>query len=149
MASGFIILSDGRCLSVQGALHDALLQSVAAAMEDDLPLRAWLNSQVPGPLDVELGYGFVRTADGEQVVRMLDLRGLTEANRRLFENAVRRAEPVAGAFAPVEAVSWVLERFREMLDRCDRGEPPLELSDWTCEAPPVERRIGPGWENSP
>jgi hypothetical protein len=147
MASGFIIFRDGRCLSVRHATHDALLRSVAAAIEEDAPLRAWLLSQVPDPADVELGYAFVRASDGASVVRELDLRGLTEANRGLFENAARWAEPIAGPYAPVEDVAWVLNRFRDMLDRCDRGEPPLELSDWTCEAPPVEKRIGPGWED--
>lgn len=148
MASGFIIFKDGRCFAVRHALHDALLRSVVAAIEDGSPLRAWLLTQVPCSHDVDLGYAFVRSDDGEQVARELDLRGLTEANRRLFESAARRAEPIADLFAPVEDITWVLERFREMLDRCDRGEPPLELSDWTCEAAPVERKIGPGWEES-
>ena len=147
MASGFIIFKDGRCLAVRHALHDALLRSVAAAIEEGSPLRAWLLDQVPGPHDVNLGYAFVRAADGDQVARVIDLRGLTEANRRLFESAARQADPVAGPFAPVGDVTCALNRFREMLDRCDRGEPLLELSDWTCEAPPVERRIGPGWED--
>ncbi len=147
MASGFIILRDGRCLAVRHAVHDALLRSVAALLVDVSPLRTWLLAQVPNELDVDLGYAFVRAANGEHFARELDLRGLTEASQRLFERAARSAEPLAGPFAPEDAVTWALERFRTMLDRCDRGEPPLELSDWTCEPPPVEGRIGPGWED--
>jgi hypothetical protein len=148
LASGFIILKDGRCLAVRNATYDALLRSVMAAMEDGSSLRAWLHDQIPSALDDDFGYAFIRATDGEHVDRYLDLRGLTAANRSVFDIAVRRAEPVEGPFAPVEDVIWALQRFREMLDRCDRGEPPLELSDWTCEAPPVERRIGPDWEDS-
>jgi hypothetical protein len=129
-------------------MHDAVLRSVLAAMEEGTPLRTWLSSQIPGPLDIELGYAFVRIADGVQVVRMLDLRGLTDANRRIFENAAQRAEPVADPYAPVGYVTNALECFREMLKRCERGEPPLELSDWRCEAPPIEGKIGPGWEDN-
>lgn len=38
MASGFIILKDGRCLSVRHATHDALVRSVAASLEENSPL---------------------------------------------------------------------------------------------------------------
>lgn len=148
VASGFIILRDGRCLSVRHATHDTLLPSVAASMEECSPLRRWLLSLVTRELDINLGYAFVRATDGEPLTRDLDLGGVTEANRRLFEEAARKAEPIAGPFAPVEDVTFALQRLRTMLDRCDSGEPPLELSDWTREAPPVEGRVGPEWEES-
>ena len=146
MASGFIILKDGRCLSVRHAAHDALLRSVAASLEEGSPFRKWLLTQVPDDGDTELGYAFVRAVDGEHIERVLDLRCLTEANQRLFESAARRAKPVGGPFAPEEDVISALRRFRAMLDSCERGEPPLALSDWTCEAPAAEGKIGPGWE---
>lgn len=76
------------------------------------------------------------------------MRGLTDLNRRLFELAAREAKPIAGPYAPVEDVARALKRLREMLDRCDEGRPPLELSDWTIEAPLYEKRIGPGWPTS-
>ena len=53
MASGFIILRDGRCLSVTHAAHDAVLHSIAAAMQDATPLHAWLLTQIPVEMDVE------------------------------------------------------------------------------------------------
>jgi hypothetical protein len=146
VASGFIILRDGRCLSVRHAAHDAVLRSVAESLDEGSSFREWLLTQVPDDSDSELGYAFVRAVDGAHVERVLDLRCLTEVNRRLFEGAARRAEPVGGPRAPEEDVISALSRFRAMLDSCERGEPPLALSDWTCEAPAAESKIGPGWE---
>ena len=89
MASGFIILRDGRCLSVTHAAHDAVLHSIAAAMQDATPLHAWLLTQIPVEMDVELGYAFVRASDGEHVSRKLDTRGLTKPNQECsVENGV-------------------------------------------------------------
>src|SRR6185436_1668335 len=51
MASGFIVLKDGRCLAVGYPLHDAVLISVLEALPDGDPLRAWLETQVPGTDD--------------------------------------------------------------------------------------------------
>ena len=53
MASGFIILRDGRCPSVRHAVHDALMRSVVASLEDGAPLRVWLLGQVSRYLNQE------------------------------------------------------------------------------------------------
>ena len=144
MASGFIILQDGRCLAVRQALHDAVLRSVASALPAGGQLRAWLDQQLPREGDVELGYAFIRSG-GEYVDRTLDFRGLTAENRSLFVSAARVCEAVAGEYAPAADVAACLLRFRAMLDGCERGDPPLALSDWRIAAPPCESRIGPGW----
>lgn len=140
-------MRDGRCLSVRHAIHDSLLRSIATVLEGT-PLAAWLGTQVPMNTDVELGHSFARAANGEHVSRELDTRAFTELNQKLFERAAREAKPIAGPEAPVEDVEFALNRLRKMLDSCDEGRPPLELSDWTIEAPPNEMRMGPGWTAS-
>ena len=145
MASGFIILGDGRCLSVRHTAHDALLRSIAAAMPEAYALRPWLLTQVPKDEDPDLGHAFVRSS-GEQVERFLDLRGLTDGDRLRFVEAVRTCQAMSGETAPLEDVVAALERFRSMLDCWQRGDPPLELSDWVEVAPPCDCRIGPGWD---
>ena len=147
MASGFIILRDGRCLSVRHAIHDSVLRSIASVLIG-APLGEWLGKQVPIDTDVELGYAFVRAANGEHVSRELDTRALTESNQELFKRAAREARPIAEAYAPLADVESALNRLRKMLDLCDEGRPPLELSDWTAQAPPCEKRTGPGWIES-
>jgi hypothetical protein len=148
MASGFIVLRDGRCLSLVHAIHDEVLRSIAESLDAGSPLRTWLATQIPASGDVDLDYAFVRAADGTHVTRELDLRALTDANRRLFERAAREATPLGTTHAPVDDVSRGLGRLREMLELCDQGRPPLELSDWRAEAPPCTRKIGPGWTAS-
>ena len=145
MASGFIILRDGRCLALRHAVHDAVLRSIAAGLDSATPFQDWLAGQVPHGDDAELGHAFVRVKDGSQVTRELDIRGLTASNQSLFERAARDATPTAGPYAPIEDVKSALQRLRKMLDSCDEGRPVVELSDWTVVAPPCETQIGPGW----
>jgi hypothetical protein len=145
MASGFVILSDGRCLAVRSAIHDAVLRAITSAIQPETSLSSWLGTQVPDEGDADLGYAFVRASDGTTITRLLDTRGLTEANRRSFERAARTAAPMSGAYAPEGDVESALNRLRLMLDMRDQGRPPLELSDWTVEASPCEMRLGPGW----
>ena len=145
MASGFIILRDGRCLSLRHAVHDAVLRSIATGLDSATAFQQWLAAQVPGATDADLGHAFVRAADGAHVSRELDTRSLTAPNQKLFERAAREAKPIPGPFAPAEDVDRGLQRLRKMLDSCDAGRPALELSDWTVEAPPCQTRVGPGW----
>ena len=140
MASGFVILNDGRCFSVRSAVHDDVLRAVLDAMNSDEPLYRWLAEQLPSDEDTDLGYAFVRHRNGEHVSRELDLRGLTELNRAVFEEAVLETERT-------NASEPALVRLRQMIRCCRAGAPPLELSDWTAEAPPLSERIGPGWDN--
>jgi hypothetical protein len=146
MASGFLILRDGRCLSVRHAVHDAVLRSVAGALKPASPLYEWLATQVPAEGDADLGFAFVRAVDEEHVPRTLDIRGLTETNRRLFEQVARDAKAIPAPRSPVEDVESALSLLRQMLDACDAGRPVLELSDWTVEAAPCEEMVGPGWD---
>jgi hypothetical protein len=143
MASGFIVLGDGRCCSVRWQVHDGVVAAVAATLDERDPLRVWLVEQLPKDGDVELGYGFVRHTDGEHVVRHVDVRGLTPQNQVAFEEAAMRTASTPGEHAADIAIG--LERLREMVRRRRAAEPALELSDWTSEAPACTARIGPGW----
>ena len=149
MASGFIILADGRCLSVRHAVHDAVLRSVVAALDQSTPFACWLGSQLPAASDVDLGVAFVRAGTEEQVARVLDTRALTVENQHLFEQAVMEATPIGHApVAPEQDVVAAIGRLRLMLRHCSEGRPTLSLSDWSVQAPPCEQRIGPGWDCS-
>ena len=146
MASGFIVLGDGRCLAVHYPVYDAVLRSISCALSQLDPLRGWLDTQLPGEVDVELGFAFVRLANGEQVLRYLDVRGLTDPNQTKFEDAALIAQPSAGPHATFELVEVAISRLRDMIESRRAGASPLALSDWTTQpAEPVEK-IGPGWE---
>lgn len=143
MASGFMVLPDGRCFSRRWSAHDVVLRAIAEQVTA-VPLRQWLLAQLPGPNDEEeLGYGaWWRNSDQTGVVRFIDLRLATLENQRLFCDAVKRA---ASLRRDEEWLEHSLSEFAEMVACMERGEPPLSRSDWVDVLPPKGDRIGPGW----
>lgn len=143
MASGFIVLPDGRCFSRHWSAHDAVLRAVADAV-GDAPLRQWLFDQIPGPDDEEeLGYGaWLRTSDNTVVVKCIDLRLMTKENQKVFCDAAKHAAPKN---RDEEWLKDCIEDLSDMVQRMERGEPPLSKSDWVVVVPPEGGRIGPGW----
>src|SRR5262245_15675089 len=129
MASGFLVLPDGRCLARRWRAHDTVLRWIADALAADPAasrLEAWLRRQIPGPDDIEeLGFGaFLRRRNGteEVVLKHLDLRRLAPEQQRLFCDAAKRARQV------VPDDEWArvcLDDLVDMIERGERGEPPL------------------------
>lgn len=157
MPSGFLILADGRCLAARWKYYDLTLRAIAEAVDEShsgQSLREWLLTLVPGPGDIEeLGYGaWVRSKDQQVIQKSLDVRELTPENQRLFHEAALRAGKRAKS---KEATSWdsmlveCLVHLSDMVERADRGEPPLSLSDLVNVEPPKGKKIGPGWDELP
>ena len=143
MASGFMVLPDGRCFSRRWSVHDAVLHAVAEEVTAE-PLRHWLLEQLPGPEDEEeIGYGaWLRNADQTIVAKFIDLRLMTVENQRLFSEAAKTA-----ALVPRHE-DWVASNLLDLADmvsRVERGELPLSKSDWVVVMPPEGGKIGPGW----
>jgi hypothetical protein len=143
MASGFIVLPDGRCFSRRWSAHDVVLRAIAEQVTA-CALRQWLLEQLPGPNDEEeLGHGaWFRNSDQTEIVRFVDLRLMTVENQQLFCDAVKRA---ASSHHREEWIARSLSAFADMVARMERGEPPLSKSDWVDVVPPEGERIGPGW----
>ena len=143
MASGFIVLPDGRCFSRRWSAHDLVLRAIAEQVTA-VPLRQWLLEQLPAPDDEEeLGYGaWFRNSDQTIIPRFIDLRLMTVENQRLFCDAVKRA---ASLDHDEEWLKRSLSEFADMVARMERGEPPLSKSNWVKVVPPEGERIGPGW----
>jgi hypothetical protein len=118
---------------------DQLGQQPAAQL-----LKNWLLEQLPGAIDEEeLGYGaWFRASDQQVVVRHLDLRQMTADNQQLFCAAAKRAALVDRPEAWLRAC---LSDLAEMIQRGERGEPPLSKSDWREVVPPEGGPVGPGW----
>jgi hypothetical protein len=149
MASGFLILEDGRCFSRRWSAHDAVLREVALSLGNTsqaLALKDWILSLLPGPTDEEhVGYGpWFHAADQQLVERFLDIRELTKENQKLFHHAASQA----GRKAQSMPDGWLKESLIDLADmvhRADRGEPPLSKSDWREVVASKGRCIGPGW----
>jgi len=150
MASGFIVLADGRCFSPTSRLYDLTLRMVADQLQDSeaaRTLRKWLLTLLPDPSDTDVGYGFVRASDQRTVERMIDVRELTVENQHLFHRAAQLAgERMQSEMG--EQANWARKcavSLADMVARADRGEAPLSRSDWREVTPPTGRKLGPGW----
>jgi hypothetical protein len=151
MASGFIVLHDGRCFAPQFAGYDAVIQGVVNELtetDEDKALAAWLSGLLPGTCDIDIHYSWIRKADNTEVSRHLDLRELTEANQRRFYDAARRAcERLQSTETSQLHKDFIgcLQKLVQMIDRAEKGEQPLSMSDWTVFKPPTGNQSGPGW----
>lgn len=155
MASGFLILDDGRAFATGWAAHDVIIRSIADELhnsDEEGPLREWLFSLLPGPDDLEhLGYGpWVRKSDDEVIPRVLDIRELTEDNRKLFHAAAFRAyeKLISGGKSVVPRhYSPTFERLIAVLESIQAGESPDAITDWRdgYVEEPSGNHIGPGW----
>ena len=149
MPSGFLILSDGRCFAPRWAVYDAVLCAVAQQLDQPGPARElgnWLLTLLPGPDDEKnVGHGpWLRKADEQLVERFLDVRELTPENQRLFHQAARQAATQVPGGRPEWLVQALLE-LADMVNRAERGEPPLSRSHWREVVRPAGRQLGPGW----
>ena len=143
MASGFLVLPDGRCLARRMLAHDEVVRAIANEVVVE-PLRKWLLEQLPGPDDeLSIGYGpWFRKSDRTIVPRIIDVRLMTLENQQLFCDAVKRAALV---HHDEEWPARSLSDFADMISRMERGELPHTKSDWIHVLPPRGERIGPGW----
>jgi hypothetical protein len=146
MASGFIILKDGRCASPRYTGYDAILQRIVECLPAG-DFRDWLLAQTADETqDEESGFGgFYRRGNiDDYVKRWLDLRELTEANQALFWKAA--AEALTGT--DNETIEAWLRKMLEMNRLAEAGDHPDNLSDWAkgYVEPPSGNKSGPGWD---
>ncbi len=148
MASGFLVLPDGRCFAARWSAYDVVLRAVADQLDSSevSALRSWLIGLLPGPNDEEhVGYSpWYRRADGQLIARTVDLRELVPENQRLFCQAAKAAASRIGPDAP-EWLAESLSKLSDMVVRYERGELPLSLSDWVEVVPSEGRHLGPSW----
>lgn len=144
MASGFIILKDGRSATPRYTLYDLLLQTIAAQLPEG-EFREWLIAQTAGDTDEESGFGgFYRGEESDYIKRWLDLRELTEENQTLFWKAVQSA---VDSTPDNEIVADWLQKMLKMNSLIEAGDHPDNLSDWRkgYVEPPSGLKSGPGW----
>ena len=155
MASGFIILEDGRCFSTRWTGYDEIIRIAVRELtliEDGIPLANWLAEQAPKEVDqegvIECGWGFHPPNSDDVVNRTLDIRSLSPKSRELFWKALQKGcnklltlgKPYS--FLTAERLPPLLT----MHKKCRQGKPPLELSNWWKLAPPCDEQNGPYWE---
>jgi len=156
MASGFIVLKDGRCFAPRWSIYDEVIRITIRELEEiekGQELADWLKMQIPEPEDNEdneIGWGFIDPRINNNIVnRELDLRALTDENQQLFWKAVQKGMDKLTNGAPNYSTLPVefFEVFHKMFVLCNKGEPPMELTHWNKLADPCTEKKGPGWTN--
>jgi hypothetical protein len=144
---GFIIIDDGRAIGPNNWGYDRMVEEIAASLPPTLeasPLEEWL-------LDQRIAV---------RGVGLVDVRELTQENRRLFWDAVADAiehceqeaqsDPAFSAAwgNPDYFASW-MEMFRtlsRLRESYLRGEPPESFNPYMRGViPPTGNTSGPGW----
>lgn len=151
MASGFIVFKDGRCFGRRWTGYDEILKIVIKELfliENGKDLASWLETQIPDLDDEsgECGWGFYKTSTDEFLNRFLDLRSLTLENQKLFGDAIVIGRTKLLDFREEYSCLNVdfFEIFFNMYSLSEKGEPPLEFSDWASIKSCNEKK-GPGW----
>jgi len=155
MASGFIILEDGRCWARRWTFFDAVIEKICERISDgDNEFKVFLESALPNENDIEMGWGFIRDTDKETVVRTIDLREFAPLNRILFWKAAQTA--LAALYQNKkdknseanETLIFGLQLLLKMHKRITKGESPNTLTDWRegYSEPETGNKKGPGWE---
>jgi hypothetical protein len=150
MASGFIILTDGRCFAPRWSVYDKVIEAIVNVLSDtskEKELKTWLISILPGKNDItDIGYGpWVRTKDNQTIERYLDLREMNFEYQNMFQEAIKRAASDSkNRYADKnESITNSLNKLADMVYRIERGEEPLSLSDWDKVVPTKGDHIGP------
>lgn len=154
MASGFIVLADGRCFARRWRAYDEIIRIVireATEIPGGKLLTEWLKLQIPENEDIgdrEFGWGFFDSRSNQVINRMLDLRSLTPENQSIFRKSIQtgreKLSRLESAYSPLHPYFLLL--LDHMFELVERGEPPMELSDWKKLAEPCTEQNGPGWD---
>jgi hypothetical protein len=149
MASGFIILPDGRCFAPRWSVYDKVIEALVNVLSDtknEKELKTWLISILPGKKDIpNIGYGpWVRVKDNQVIERYLDMRRMSLEYQCIFQEAIKRAASNSNKISNNnESIRDPLNRIADMVYRIERGEEPLSLSDWDKVVPTKGDHIGP------
>jgi len=153
MASGFIILKDGRCWARYWSVYDAIIRIAIKELrlvENGEILANWLTSIIPKSDDEwgESGWGFFNEETDDWITRNFDTRSLTPKNQKLFWNAI-----INGSKKLKEKGLEYSDLYPEVLDRLvkmyilsQEGANPLDMSDWNVIADECTEKNGPDWD---
>ncbi len=150
MASGFIILKDGRCLARNWRTYNYILNLAIDEMPEN-ELTKWLRNRIPKDVDIYDGFGgFYRNETDEHIEGKLDLRELTMKNQKQFWNAIQIALTKLIKQNNIDNNDSIdlLKELLGMKKQAEIGGSLFKMNDWRngYSEPKTDIRIGPGWE---
>lgn len=156
MASGFLILEDGRCFARRWTAYDEIIRIASQELRlisNGHNLAEWLDLQIPineKEEEADAGWGFQNFRINDWINRELDLRSLTSYNQNLFWTAILNGKIKLdkGGENYSSLNPDLMEDLIKMHELSLQGEPPLDFSDWTKLADPCQEKNGPGWNKN-
>ncbi|MEO0469334.1 MAG: hypothetical protein AAF206_06935 [Bacteroidota bacterium] len=150
MANGFITLTNGKDFATRWTGYDMIIQIAIHELEslnEGPALANWLKTRIPQGEVTEGGAIFWNQAD-EMISRILDLRGLTPANRALFIKGLRMGQEKL--LAQGEAYSSLHpERIPQLLSMHDQIVEDFVIEEETDTHLIINQekvnKEGPGW----
>lgn len=152
MAKGFITLENGKDYSVRWTGYDGIIRIVIRELyliEGGEKLSEWLGTMIPNKHTQEGGALFYDEAD-EMILRIIDLRGLTEINRQLFwlavENGAVQLSKLGKQYSTLNPLVMT-DLINMHKDAEDIVEIVEEDADYVVTCKDVIEKIGPGWRD--
>lgn len=134
MASGFIVLEDGRTFARNSGVFDGILENAIdvmdAELEEEKILKKWLKALLVKEEDIDMGWGFVRDIDGKTIARVIDFRGMSKVYCEILKKTIKHKKFIQDAqeFFYKEFYESVVDLIA-MISLTEEGEDPLVGSD--------------------
>ncbi|MFC0518939.1 hypothetical protein ACFFGT_32290 [Mucilaginibacter angelicae] len=149
--NGFITLENGEDFSIRWTGYDEIIRIAIkelSFLDNSNELAEWLDTQVPNENEDDGNFVPFYKENGEMILRIIDVRGLTTANRLLFWTAVENGEEKLlrlgneySILNPI-VITDLMEMHQTIPDNIEIFE---ENAEYIVTNNDVIKKIGPGW----
>jgi len=150
MAKGFITLENGEDFSVRWTGYDEIIRIAINELEwldHNNDLSGWLKTIIPNENKNE-GDAVFHDKNGEMIVRHIDIRGLTQANRLLFwaaiENGAKKLSEFGEQYSMLNPI--VMDEFIS-IHEANNNDIKINEEDpkFIVIGDDIIEKVGPGW----
>lgn len=151
--NGFITLENGENFSIRWTDYDEIIRIAIkelSLLDNSNELSVWLDAQVPNENEDDGNSVPFYKENGEMILRIIDVRGLTTANRRLFWTALENGEEkllrlgnVYSDLNPI-VITDLMKMHQTIPDNIEIFE---EDAEYIVTNNDIIKKIGPGWAN--
>ena len=151
--NGFITLENGGNFSIKWTGYDEIIRIAIkelSLLDNSNELSLWLDAQVPNENEDDGNSVPFYKENGEMISRIIDVRGLTTANRRLFWTALENGEEkllrLGNVYSDLNP-TVITDLMKMHLTIPDNIEIFEEDAEYTVTNNDIIKKIGPGWAN--
>lgn len=151
--SGFITLENGEDFSIRWTGYDEIIRIAIkelSFLDNTNELSVWLDAQIPNEHEDDGKSVPFYKENGDMIMRIIDVRGLTTANRRLFwmaiENGEKKLLGLGNEYSELNpiVINDLVKMHQTIPDNIEIFE---EDAEYIVTKDDVIKKIGPGWAN--